>query len=417
MGFDGSGNYTRTNGTLSGSTLWTQRAAQANPIISATEHDAEMNDVATALTDCVKANGSKAATGNQPMAGFKHTGVGNATASDQYATLGQINTSLSTGSLNVTNAAAGIAVGSAATTTQDCSINIGEGRTGSGNAYVDLIGDTTYSDYGCRFIRGGGANANSELVHRGTGTLSLYGSDASAITLFTSAIERARVTSGGNLLVGTNTDDGLPAITQEYFYKPSGSHRLKVASDSIADTEFADVVAQGKVGSNTRWAQILAYKHSGITDACGAVRLQAEDGQFNSLWHDNTDVFRTSTSESNIGTTGGTIVGTQTSDIRLKEDVSPLHYGLNEITQLEPCSFKYKADPATPQLGFIAQEVISIIPEAVYDTKEVIQGEDPTLTKLAMDYSRLIPVLVQAVKELSLTVESLEARIAALEGA
>ncbi len=53
MGFDGSGNYTRTNGTLSGSTLWTQRAAQANPIISATEHDAEMNDVATALTDCV----------------------------------------------------------------------------------------------------------------------------------------------------------------------------------------------------------------------------------------------------------------------------------------------------------------------------------------------------------------------------
>jgi hypothetical protein len=34
-----------------------------------------------------------------------------------------------------------------------------------------------------------------------------------------------------------------------------------------------------------------------------------------------------------------------------------------------------------------------------------------------MDYSRLIPVLVQAVKELSLTVESLEARIAALEGA
>lgn len=417
MGFDGSGNYTRTNGTLSGSTLWTQRAAQANPIISATEHDAEMNDVATALTDCVKANGSKAATGNQPMAGFKHTGVGNATASDQYATLGQINTSLSTGSLSVTNAAAGITVGSAATTTQDCSVNIGEGRTGSGNAYVDLIGDTTYSDYGCRFIRGGGANANSEIVHRGTGNLSFYGSDASAITLFTSAIERARVTSGGNLLVGTNTDDSLPLVTQEYFYKASGSHRLKVASDSIANTEFADVAAQGKVGSNTRLAQLFVYKHSGISDACGSLRLQQTNGTFNVLWHDNLDNLRTSTAESNIGTTGGTVVGTQTSDVRVKEEVSSLPYGLNEIKQLNPCAFKYKADPVTPQLGFIAQDVINIIPEAVYDTKERIPGENPNLTKLAMDYSRLIPVLVQAVKELSQKVDSLESRIAVLEGA
>jgi hypothetical protein len=95
----------------------------------------------------------------------------------------------------------------------------------------------------------------------------------------------------------------------------------------------------------------------------------------------------------------------------------PLAYGLNEIKQLDPCAFRYKADPATPQLGFIAQDVIDVIPEAVYDTKERIQGENPNLTKLAMDYSRLIPVLVQAVKELSSTVESLEARIAALEGA
>lgn len=417
MGFDGSGNYTRTNGTLSGSTLWTQRAAQANPIISATEHDAEMNDVATALTDCVKANGSKAATGNQPMAGFKHTGVGNATASDQYATLGQINISLATGSLVVTDAAAQVNIGSAATSTQDNWINVGQGRTGSGNSFIDLVGDTTYTDYGCRIIRNGGANANSELLHRGTGNLSLYGSDASAITFSTSATERARVTSGGNLLVGTNADDSFPAITQEYFYKPSGSHRLKVASDSIANTEFADVLAQGKVGSNTRWAQLFVYKHSGISDACGSLRLQQTNGTFNVLWHDNLDNLRTSTAESNIGTTGGTVVGTQTSDRRVKKDVSPLPYGLNEIKQLDPCAFRYKADPATPRLGFIAQEVISIIPEAVYDTKEVIQGEDPTLTKLAMDYSRLIPVLVKAVKELSQKVEVLEAKVAALEGA
>jgi len=417
MGFDGSGNYTRTNGTLSGSTLWAQRAALANPIISATEHDAEMNDVATALTDCIKANGSKAATGNQPMAGFKHTGVGNATASDQYTTLGQINTSVSTGTLSVTNPTAIVNVGSAATSTQECIVQIGNGRTGSGASYVDLIGDTTYSDYGMRLLRNGTANANSQIAHRGTGELQLIAVDAAAITLFTSGSERVRVTSGGNLLIGTNSDDTLPLVTQEYFYKSSGSHRLKVASDSIANTEFADVVAQGKVGSNSRLAQLFVYKHSAISDACGSLRLQQTNGTFNMLWHDSLDNLRTSTADSNIGTTGGTVVGTQTSDVRVKEEISSLPYGLNEIKQLNPCAFKYKADPVTPHVGFIAQEVISIIPEAVYDTKEVIQGEDPALTKLAMDYSRLIPVLVAAVKELSQKVEVLEAKVAVLEGA
>lgn len=91
MPIDGSGNYTRSNGSYSGANLWQQRASAPNPKIDASEHDAEMNDVADALSACLKANGSKSPTANLPMGNFKHTGCANATNNDEYATLGQIN--------------------------------------------------------------------------------------------------------------------------------------------------------------------------------------------------------------------------------------------------------------------------------------------------------------------------------------
>lgn len=49
-----------------------------------------MSDVATALSDSLTADGQKQPTANLPMAGFKHTGVGNATDRNQYAAAGQV---------------------------------------------------------------------------------------------------------------------------------------------------------------------------------------------------------------------------------------------------------------------------------------------------------------------------------------
>jgi hypothetical protein len=38
-------------------------------------------------------------------------------------------------------------------------IELGQGRSGDGHAYIDLVGDTTYTDYGLRILRGdSGAN-------------------------------------------------------------------------------------------------------------------------------------------------------------------------------------------------------------------------------------------------------------------
>ena len=89
-------------------------------------------------------------------------------------------------------------------TTSDAKIEIGAGRTGNGNAYIDLIGDATYTDYGLRLIRSnGGANTTSAIAHRGTGAFYISTIDAASISLETTSITRMTIASGGNVGVGT----------------------------------------------------------------------------------------------------------------------------------------------------------------------------------------------------------------------
>ena len=73
--------------------------------------------------------------------------------------------------------------------------------TGNRYAYIDLVGDDTYTDYGARLIRdNNGANAATQFVTRGTGDLAIKTIDAGAISLVTSNVERLRISSAGNLL-------------------------------------------------------------------------------------------------------------------------------------------------------------------------------------------------------------------------
>tara|TARA_Y100001938_G_scaffold25227_1_gene33493 strand:+ start:8853 stop:10061 length:1209 start_codon:yes stop_codon:yes gene_type:complete len=76
---NGSGTYNRT-----------QSDYVTDTVISETAVNSELNDIATALTNSLSKDGQTTPTGNQPMATFKHTGVGNATARTDYAAAGQV---------------------------------------------------------------------------------------------------------------------------------------------------------------------------------------------------------------------------------------------------------------------------------------------------------------------------------------
>ena len=90
--------------------------------------------------------------------------------------------------------------------TGDQAIRVGSDRTGNGNSYIDLVGDTTYTFYGLRLIRGNtGANAASSIQHRGTGLFNIVAQEAASIVLGTANTERMRIDSSGKVGIGTSS--------------------------------------------------------------------------------------------------------------------------------------------------------------------------------------------------------------------
>lgn len=89
-------------------------------------------------------------------------------------------------------------------TTENSFLEVGRGRTGDGPTFIDLVGDTTYADYGLRIIRNGGANGNTQFINRGTGSIDITTQDAGPLRLLTTNTERARISAGGNFGIGTN---------------------------------------------------------------------------------------------------------------------------------------------------------------------------------------------------------------------
>ena len=104
----------------------------------------------------------------------------------------------------------------------------------------------------------------------------------------------------------------------------------------------------------------------------------------------------TETLKSYIDVTTGAL--TLISDERVKENIVNISYGLNQINALRPVSFEWKNGDGSNNLGFIAQEVETIIPEAVTTLDESLSKTIPDQKMLNKDL--IIPVLVKAIQEL-----------------
>ena len=85
----------------------------------------------------------------------------------------------------------------------DSYLEVGTGGSGNRNAYIDLVGDTTYADYGLRIIRlNSGQNSQSHIAHRGTGDFIFNANEAADMLFKTSNTIRFVVDSGGNCGIG-----------------------------------------------------------------------------------------------------------------------------------------------------------------------------------------------------------------------
>ncbi|MBX3244656.1 MAG: tail fiber domain-containing protein [Acidobacteria bacterium] len=95
------------------------------------------------------------------------------------------------------------------------------------------------------------------------------------------------------------------------------------------------------------------------------------------------------------------------SDARLKTDIGTLNYGLRDVMRLRPVTWLWKDRPDRgTQLGLIAQEVETVMPELVSNVKS--PEKDVEETK-ALNYTGLIPVLINAVQEQQTEIETLKA--------
>lgn len=94
---------------------------------------------------------------------------------------------------------------------------------------------------------------------------------------------------------------------------------------------------------------------------------------------------------------------TSTSSKRFKKKIKNLKNGLKKISQLRPVVFDWKTKDLKNDIGLIAEEVNEVIPNLVgFNNKGEVVG---------IDYGKLTPILIQAVKELSLEVERLKNKI------
>ena len=103
----------------------------------------------------------------------------------------------------------------------------------------------------------------------------------------------------------------------------------------------------------------------------------------------------------------------ETSDYRLKTDLQPIVGATERVQQLKPVDFLWESD-GTRMDGFIAHEAQEVVPWSVTGTKDAVD-EDGKPVYQGIDTGKLVPLLTKALQEALTKIESLEARVAALE--
>jgi hypothetical protein len=212
------------------------------------------------------------------------------------------------------------------------------------------------------------------------GNASFIGFSSSDFTVAPAGTERTRITSSGELQVGSIASNGT-------------GHGV----------EIADI--------NSQRGQILI--ETTLTSAVGMIYFVNGNGSVGS-----------------IVTDGSSTAYNTSSDHRLKENVVDMTGATERLKQLSPKRFNFITNADTTVDGFLAHEVSSIVPEAITGIHNEVQvweegeelpegvsvgdnkldDEGNTIPKYqGIDQSKLVPLLVK-------TIQELEARITALEG-
>lgn len=194
-------------------------------------------------------------------------------------------------------------------------------------------------------------------------------------------------TSNPSIAFSGDTDTGIFRVADNIIaIATNGLKRLEIRQGAASDFNLYSP-------NQTNWAGISVY-NGGYT-----VWTRAGGGANAEFVFENHSLVR-----NDDGPMGGLGAYSPFSDLRLKENIDyNFTYGLETIEKLKPVKFDYikNTSPFNKEnLGFIAQDIIDVVPEMVTP-----YGEDQMLS-IQPDF--LIPILVNSIKQLNQRLKDLE---------
>ena len=212
---------------------------------------------------------------------------------------------------------------------------------------------------------------------------------------------------GGNIRVlNENSTSGNHASFMAFSTRPAGgsvSERMRINSSGRVLIKCEDFT--NDPGTSNRGVMIGDTSSGSIFSSGSATGTQTHL------------IFRNGNGDVGLVQTSGSSTSYNTqSDYRLKENAVAISDGITRLKTLKPYRFNFKTDPSTTVDGFFAHEVTAV-PEAISGTKDEVALADDKDKNLkrgdpiyqGIDQSKLVPLLVAAVKELITKVETLEA--------
>ena len=245
------------------------------------------------------------------------------------------------------------------------------------------------------------------------------GAVTSGDLLVTTGSTTAKVTIGR--LSGTSSDntsfrirdridrDVLTVDTNNFIYSQGGSERCRVDASGrlLVGTTNTNPFGNSVAGTVILSDGLINISRDG--DYALAVNRMNSDGQIILFGRNGSAV-------GNISVTTTATAYNTSSDYRLKENVTPIANGITRLLQLKPSQFNFKADPSHTVDGFLAHEAQAVVPECVTGEKDVVDADGNPVYQ-GIDQSKLVPLLTAALQEAISRIETLEARLSALEGA